>query len=77
MRLIHNLNLINGYTLPKFKQNVTGRFREISLSKKEKKSPKKTKKIVVTPKVEELQSSFTYQKIAFHESFPKVVRKVF
>ena len=44
---------------------------------KKKKSPKKTKKIVITPKVEELQSSFTYQKIAFHESFPKVVRKVF
>ena len=77
MRLIHNLNLINDYTLPKFKQNVIHRFREISLSKKKKKSPKKTKKIVVTPKVEELQSSFTYQKIAFHESFPKVVRKVF
>ena len=77
MKLIHNLNLINGYTLPKFKQNMMGRFREISLSKKKKKSPKKTKKIVVTLKVEELQSSFTYQKIAFHESFPKVVRKVF
>ena len=77
MKLIHNLNLINGYTLPKFKQNMIQRFREISLSKKKKKSPKKTPKKVVTLKVEELQSSFTYQKIAFHESFPKVVRKVF
>merc|ERR1712030_245199 len=40
MRLIHNLNLINGYSLPKFKQNTTQGFREISLSKKKKKSPK-------------------------------------
>ena len=77
MKLIHNLDHINGHTLPKFKQKIVQRFREISLSKKKKKSPKKTKKIVVTLKVEELQSSFTYQKIAFHESFPKVVRKVF
>ena len=52
-------------------------FEKFHFPKKKKKSPKKTKKIVVTPKVEELQSSFTYQKIAFHESFPKVVRKVF